>query len=200
MQPSVSASLPVVGGVCPPAPVVGKPMRVKPACKGPSTDIWRLRPHEASLGETGEKPIKIITQDEHEPKRERGSFFRNGRLVRPADRLPLHVDEELTAYLQCEFAFRPRVPELMAQMANKARQFLGRFDTSELSWVRRRDIVIRAVGAAMDVTQAEFEVRQHLRDPTMADERSKQHKLLTSGKVTSGSFFFPGKSLPVASK
>lgn len=169
--------------------------RVKPQCKGQSTNLWRLRPLDGTLGESVEKPIKAAAEAEHKPARERGC-----RVCPPHLRVPLDIDEEVLAYLQCEYAFRPRVPELMPQMANKARQFLSKYDITELSWARRRDIVIKSVGAAMDITQAEFDVRQHLRDPTQCDERKKQGALAKEGKITNGSLLWPGKHLPSAGK
>jgi len=106
------------------------------------------------------------------------------------------VDQELLAFLQVEFMFRPRTADLLPQMAAKAKQFLSRFDTTEITWVERRDLIGNAVGAAMDVTQTEYDVRQHLRDSEQTEERRKQAVLLKEGKVSSGSFFFPGTSLP----
>lgn len=180
----------------PPPRKTAEARRVKPAFKGPSTKLWEEGEPDGHLGENSEKPVKADEPIVHKPKRERG-VGPIGRLITPPHlRVPLNVDEEIVAYLQCEYAFRPRTPELLPQMANKARQFLARYDCTDLSWRRRADLVIQCVGAAFDPTQAEFAVRQHLRDPVMTEERHKQNALLTEGKVTNGSGFWAKKLLP----
>ena len=178
--------------------VVGpKRRRVKPQCAGPSTTKWSRdaarAPDSHTGGDSVDLPVKVDQPTTHTAglsrwrvQPGRGVDHLRRLTTRAHNRLPLLVDEELTAYLQCEFAFRPRTPELLPQMAGKARQFLARYDCSDLTWKRRAEMVIRCVGAAMDVTQQEYEVRQHLRDPKQCDERDKQMQLLTTGLVSRG--------------
>jgi len=166
-----------------------------------------VSPHTHTDGDLADLPIKVDAPGLHRPRLSRwrvqpgrGVDHLRRAVTKPHDRLPLVVDEELTAYLQCEFAFRPRVPELMPQMAGKARQFMARYDCSELTWSRRAEMIIRCVGAAMDVTQQEYEVRQHLRDPKQSDERDKQMQLLTTGLVSKGGLLTNSVRLPKAVK
>jgi len=144
-------------------------------------------------GDEAGKPVKVV-EFVATPRLQKPTWRQ--RLMKPANRRPLQVDQELLAFLQVEFMFRPRTADLLPQMAAKAKQFLSRFDTTEITWVERRDLIGNAVGAAMDVTQTEYDVRQHLRDAEQSEERRKQAALLKEGKVSSGSFFFPGTALP----
>lgn len=180
------------------------PKRAKPQCYGPSTVLWhegaRGNPTAYTNGELGALPVKVDEPVRHKADLTRGVSRLRRYFTRPHNRLPLVVDDELTAYLQCEFAFRPRTPELLPQMAGKARQFLARYDCSELTWRRRAEMVVRCVGAAMDITQPEYEVRQHFRDPWQTDERAKQAKLLTTGLVSRGGLLTRSCNLPKVSK
>lgn len=180
------------------------PKRVKPQCYGPSSAFWhkgaQSNPTAHTCGELGTLPVKIDEPVRHKADLTRGVSRLRRYFTRPHNRLPLMVDDELTAYLQCEFAFRPRTPELLPQMAGKARQFLARYDCSELTWRRRAEMVVRCVGAAMDITQPEYEVRQHFRDPWQTDERAKQAQLLTTGLVSRGGLLTRSCKLPKITK
>jgi len=180
------------------------PKRVKPQCYGPSSAFWhkgaQSNPMAHTCGELGTLPVKIDEPVRHRADLTRGVSRLRRYFTRPHNRLPLMVDDELTAYLQCEFAFRPRTPELLPQMAGKARQFLARYDCSELTWRRRAEMVVRCVGAAMDITQPEYEVRQHFRDPWQTDERAKQAQLLTTGLVSRGGLLTRSCKLPKITK
>jgi hypothetical protein len=61
-------------------------------------------------------------------------------------------------------------------------------------------MVVRCVGAAMDITQPEYEVRQHFRDPWQMDERAKQAQLLTTGLVSRGGLLTRACKLPKITK
>jgi len=180
------------------------PKRTKPQCYGPSSAHWhegaRSNPTAHTCGELGALPVKIDEPVRHKADLTRGVSRLRRFFTRPHNRLPLMVDDELTAYLQCEFAFRPRTPELLPQMAGKARQFLARYDCSEVTWRRRAEMVVRCVGAAMDITQPEYEVRQHFRDPWQMDERAKQAQLLTTGLVSRGGLLTRACKLPKITK
>ena len=108
------------------------PKRVKPQCYGPSSAFWhkgaQSNPTAHTCGELGTLPVKIDEPVRHNADLTRGVSRLRRYFTRPHNRLPLMVDDELTAYLQCEFAFRPRTPELLPQMAGKARQFLAKFN------------------------------------------------------------------------
>lgn len=112
------------------------------------------------------------------------------------------VDLELLAYLKLEAALLSRTPALLVTLKNKASRFLDKFDTTDVSWERRYQLVMSAVTKAMDVTPEEVALRQYLKNDEQADERQKLDKLLVKGDPGHKGFlpFFPKKSTALPSK
>ncbi len=59
------------------------------------------------------------------------------------------VDEVLTDYLRCKFAYQPRTDKLQKKIAENARKFLDKHGP-ELCWPRRLEIFTKAVRDAME--------------------------------------------------
>jgi len=102
-----------------------------------------------------------------------------------------NVDTELVSYLKVESLFQDRTPKLALVLTGKGKRFLEKFDTTDITWERRRVILVAAVKCAMVIDADEDSLRQMLKNPDQQDLIQKQHDFLTKGKVGhSGPRFF----------
>jgi hypothetical protein len=177
--------------------------KVKPQHSGPSTDLW-LEQGGEEVGEARDKPEKVddarphehalqeglLTRAERAARNPRHALLRAAGVVKPVK--PLLADGELTAYLRLEFLFQPRTPDMLPRMANKGRQYLRRYDLSNLTLQRQCDMLTTSIAASLDVSPAEVEARKHLTDPAQAEERHKQAALLTTGVAEAANWLTGG--------
>jgi hypothetical protein len=102
-----------------------------------------------------------------------------------------NADNELIFYLKVEALNQARTPSLMQVLTGKAKRFLEKFDTADLSWERRYSIIIAAVKVAMMIDEQEDSLRQALKNADQDELRAKQASMLKSGTVGhSGPRFF----------
>lgn len=149
--------------------------RPLPQFAGPSTVMTR------NMGGTKtdySRPVKHnrpvdVTVEPRPPRSER----------RAKQHLVEDVDGELAEYLMLEAALRPRNASLLIQLKGKAMRFLEKYDCSDISYGRRRRMVLAAVKLAMLIDAAEDGVRQCLKEEEQDELRQKHDKFLNKGVV-----------------
>jgi hypothetical protein len=80
----------------------------------------------------------------------------------------------------------------MAVLTGKAKRFLEKFDTCDITWERRYSIIVAAVKVAMMIDPAEDGLRQSLKNPEQDELRAKQSKLVKDGLVGHSGINFLG--------
>lgn len=93
------------------------------------------------------------------------------------------ADYALLNHLKMEAMFRPRTPALMLALKMKARKFLEKFDLSEAFPHELVEMVANSVAIAMDISEEEEGVRQHLKHPQQSILRAKHALMLREGYV-----------------
>jgi hypothetical protein len=84
---------------------------------------------------------------------------RTGKCTREKLRKRMQTDRDLVSELKMEAAFLPRTPQLAMQLKQRARKWMAQFDCSLLTLDQQYKLVVRAVGAAMLISQEEEKVR-----------------------------------------
>jgi len=125
----------------------------------------------------GEKPIKVLEQRVSEAVLPPRSARRSAR------RAVANLDEELYYHLLRFSTFRDRTVSLMQTLLAKAYKFLDDHDTTAITYKDRWTAAIAATTRAMDVTPQEVCARNHFKNTEQADQRAKNHKLITTGFV-----------------
>jgi len=176
--------VPITGPLLASLPPQTQDERARPQFAGPSTQLTVAMsaktkrptdlPLKANLGEKRKVPAR-----EPRPDRRRRQVEID------------NVDTELVSYLKVESLFQDRTPKLALVLTGKGKRFLEKFDTTDITWERRRVILVAAVKCAMVIDADEDSLRQMLKNPDQQDLIQKQHDFLTKGKVGhSGPRFF----------
>lgn len=97
-------------------------------------------------------------------------------------RCQISVDTELYGYLIYTFMFQARTPEVMSQMASKAKQFLAGFDLTDHSWEDLHKVSVQAITAAMNVPNEEVKLSDALANPAAAKERIRHADIVRKGE------------------
>jgi hypothetical protein len=102
---------------------------------------------------------------------------------RKARKLVYNCDNELIYHLKVEALNQDRNTALIGVLTGKAKRFLDKFDTSDLTWERRYSIIVAAVKVAMMIDPEEESLRQSLKSDDQQEAIAKQHEFLKAGTV-----------------
>lgn len=109
------------------------------------------------------------------------------QIVKPQEKRKLRldpmvkVDPGLLAYLQDEFAFKPRTAELWECMHTKLSKHLNTFDLQHFSYEQLYEMKINIIAAAMAIPPCEQRVRAQYKDKKALSEMKKHEKCFGDG-------------------
>lgn len=139
------------------------------------------------------KPLKTASSVPIDTMRNKGDFLQ--KVKRPQRVAPSYADCDLVHLLRVEYAFKVRSANMLPLMAAKCKQYLAKYDCTQLTAKDQYNLIISAVSAAMEISPLEEQVRQSLRNSEGNMARVKQARMLRDG-VLGNKLFGPPDRLP----
>jgi len=144
-----------------------------PAAKGPSYAVTL----EYGPVKQSEKPVLATIPEEIPVKRIVKQQEKRRLRLDPS----VKVDPGLLAYLQDEFAFKPRTAELWECMHTKLSKHLNTYDLQNFSHEQLYEMKINIVAAAMAIPPCEQRVRAQYKDKKALAEMKKHEQCFGEG-------------------
>jgi len=134
-----------------------------------------------AAGPSDDKPEKVVV---HVTEQTRAPFkgLKHRAARADARHWTTDADEELANVLRLKALYVPRSASLRLRLKAAAEQYLRKFDKGALA-EPEYVLINRAVCAAMDITEEEEYLRQHMKNNKQEELRLKQAKMSATGEL-----------------